>query len=568
MAGLSAPATAPSSARERAIACAIGAALTFALTFPTIPAFARGGRFDSGDGRFSIWNVAWVAHALIEDPRHLLDANIFYPHRGALAYSEMNLVAGAIGAPVYAATRNPVAAHNAAVIVSLFAAFVAMWALVRRLTGSSAAALVSATAYAFSAFTSSHTAEIQLLMLFGFPLVMIAFHRVVDRRDLRSGAMLGAALALNALASGYYGVFAGGMIAAATGWWARRDPRYWVSIAAAAIVAALCVAPALVPYVRAQSEAGALRAKSANEARVYSAGWRDYLTTGTVAGAIEMRAFAVAKHAVLPAVAMQPRKEVLFPGLAVCALAAIGLAIGRRGRPERRTIVGYAAIAVLALWGSFGPDAGLYRLMMATLPGSGFLRAPVRLGIVVIFAVSVLAGVGVSALAVRRRWIAPLCLAAVAIEAYVPWPLQPMAAPERAYQMLRTLPRGGVVEFPFPYMPLDFHSHTKAMIRSTANWQPLVNGYSDYIPDDFQGMALPINQFPDPASFDILRAHDVRYVIFRVAEYGRGEYRQRLLDRFPPYAKYLRRLTDDQDVWLFEVVGWPPPAAGATGATD
>src|SRR5207248_2682341 len=147
--------------------------------------------------------------------------------------------------------------------------------------------------------------------------------------------------------------------------------------------------------------------------------------------------------------------------------------------------------------------------------------------VVVIFGVAALAGVGVSVLSSRRRWIAPLCVAAVALEAWVPWPLQSIPKPERAYQMLGTLPRGGVVEFPFAYVPLEFHSHTKAMLRSMANWQPLVNGYSDFIPPDFEPIAVPINQFPDPASFDILRARNVRYVIVRLGEYGQGEYRRR-----------------------------------------
>jgi hypothetical protein len=45
-------------------------------------------RVDNADGQFGIWNVAWVARTLVVDPLHVFDANIFYPHRGTLAYSE------------------------------------------------------------------------------------------------------------------------------------------------------------------------------------------------------------------------------------------------------------------------------------------------------------------------------------------------------------------------------------------------------------------------------------------------------------------------------------------------
>src|SRR5437867_1667168 len=99
-------------------------------------------RIDPGDAQFSVWNVAWVAHSLVDDPRHLFDSNIFFPHTGALAYSEANLVAGAIAAPVYAITRNPIVTYNVVVFVVLVAAFLTMWALVRHLTGSWTAALV------------------------------------------------------------------------------------------------------------------------------------------------------------------------------------------------------------------------------------------------------------------------------------------------------------------------------------------------------------------------------------------------------------------------------------------
>ena len=42
----------------------------------------------------------WPARSS-SDPLHVFDANIFYPHRWTLAYSEANLGAGALAAPVY-----------------------------------------------------------------------------------------------------------------------------------------------------------------------------------------------------------------------------------------------------------------------------------------------------------------------------------------------------------------------------------------------------------------------------------------------------------------------------------
>lgn len=559
MAVSGAPARAPRASvwPERIGAALAAVVLTAILTYPTVRDFGSLGRFDTGDGRFSIWNVAWVAHALVDDPLHLFDANIFHPHRYTLTYSELNLVAGVFATPVYAMTRNPVAAHNSAIWVGLVLAFLATWGLTRRLTGSPAAALVAATGYTFSAYTASHTAHIQLLTFFGFPLSMLAFHRMVERPTAARGAWLGAALAVTALACGYYGIFAGGLIALAVLFWARFTGAYWKAVAVAVLVLASLVLPVLLPYARARQAAGASRTTTVEVLRSYSANWRDYVTSGTLLHEAGLRRLAVIKRVTIPRVVFPRAKEVLFPGVVMIVFAVVGLAAGVWAKANRRAVLGYALIGALAVWASFGPDAKLYSLMMKVLPFSSLLRAPARLGIIVIFAIAVLAAFGFARLSSGRRWLLPVCLAALVAELWVPWPVRAMPPLPRAYELLARVPRGGVVELPFAYIPTDFHQHTRAMVRSIANWQPLLNGYSDFIPADFKELALPINGFPDERSFEILRQHDVRYVIVRLSDYSVPEYRQRLLERFPPYDKHLRRLTAEQDVWLYEIVSWP-----------
>jgi len=169
-----------SRAREWLVAVGVGAALVCLMTWPTAPGLFTYGRLDTADGRFSIWNVGWIGHALTTSDT-LLDANIFYPHLGTLAYSELNLVAGLLGLPAFVATGSALGATNTAILVGLLGSFLATWALVRRLTGSPVAGLVSATGFTFLPFVQAHTAHIQLLMTFGMPLVLLAFHSLRDR---------------------------------------------------------------------------------------------------------------------------------------------------------------------------------------------------------------------------------------------------------------------------------------------------------------------------------------------------------------------------------------------------
>src|SRR2546422_1662220 len=170
---------------------AAAAILTVALTYPLAFRMGSIGRINTGDGQFSIWNVAWVARTLIVDPVHVYDANIFYPHRGTLAYSEANLGAGALAVPVYWWTRNPYAAHNFVMLLSFVLSATGTYYLVRYLTRSRRAAVISAICFAYCPFVFAHLPHIQLLMTAGLPFSMLAFHRLADSPTPGRGAALG-----------------------------------------------------------------------------------------------------------------------------------------------------------------------------------------------------------------------------------------------------------------------------------------------------------------------------------------------------------------------------------------
>lgn len=536
-------------------AALLGAVLVAVMTAPTLTRPTSVGRLDTDDGRFSIWNIAWIGHALLSNPRGLLDANIFHPHTGTLAYSELNLVAGVLGLPVYAVTRDPLAALNGSIALGLWLTFILTWYLVRRLSGSDGAGLVAATAFTFCPYMSARTAHVQLLMTFVFPLVMIAFHRFTDRPGIPRGAQVGAALAVAALTCGYYGLFAGCMLGLVSLVAARRSSWYWIGLAVAMATAVVVVYPVFSVYVDARAASGAeLRPWAPSAARVYSANLSAYLASA-----------AFAHEWWLPALAAwAPWKDVLFPGVTLLALAAGGVWVARRHGHVRRFVLMYGVLAIVAAWASFGPDGGLYLVMHHVIPGMSMLRAPARLGIVVAFALAVLAGFAVARIERRWTWAPALIVCVLVAELGVrttewgwpSWPLRERLPLSPAYQRLARLPRGVLLEFPFPYVSATFHNHAAPMFWSTYHWQPLVNGYSDLIPPDFYEIALPINAFPDPASFAIARDRQVRYVLWHLDRYDERS-RAVLMQRLATYADYFQPLARTDDVWLFEIVKWP-----------
>lgn len=539
------------------VAILIGTLLACVMTWPLIARPGSVARIDTNDGRFSLWNVNWVAHALTTDPANLFNANIFYPNQRTLAYSDANLVAGVMAIPVHVLTGNPIAAHNSVVFVALVLAFLAAWQLVRRFTSDPWLALGPATGFAFSAFVSAHTAHIQLLMVFVLPVALLAFHRYVEVPSIGRGAVLGLTIALGGLSCGQYGIMAGLAIGLGAFWFARgqrSQVRYWLGFGLAAVLAAAVVLPAFLPYLELRREAG-FRPFDLNEARFYSADARAYV-----------RSTSILYHP-----AKVESGEPLFPGLILAGAAVAGVAAVRRGRrkdegrsengvaPVAARVIGfYAVVTALAVWSSFGPDGGLFTVLANTVPAMTFIRTPARFGPLVLLGLALLAGIGLRAWIPRRHavWLAAVLLVGISVEVKATWGLLPVPPVPEAYRALARLPSAPVVEFHFPYIPSDEHNHARYMFWSMWHWRPLVNGYSDFRPEDFQKIAVPINGFPDPASFEILRERKVRYVTLHLQTYN-PEVRKVMLDRFPPYAEYVRPLVQEGNVWLYEIVKYP-----------
>jgi hypothetical protein len=528
-----------------------GTALTCVLTYPLAFQMGRVGRVNTNDGRFSIWTVSWVAHALTTDPAGVYQANIFYPQRNTLAFSEANLVQGAIAAPVWALTKNPYATHNFAALVSFVIAFAGAYYLARYLSGSRSGAFVAAILFTFSPFTFARTAHIQLLYTGGLPICLLAFHRLADRPTAARALALGVALWLQGLACAYYGIFAGLIIGLATLVTAAtrrrwRDRDYWIAMALAAFVSIALTVPLFLPYLSIQKDAGF--ARTLDDARMYSANLGAWLASA-----------AWAHRWWLPWI--EPYNEVLFPGFMTLGLGVSGIAIAARRPESRELVLIYGLVAVFAVWLSFGPDAGLYTAFYRTIPIFSFLRAPGRTGIVVILCLTMF-----SAVAVKRwldgrghpaRWTAILAVIATLELVQAPLtgfrPVEPFAD---AYRTLALQPVGVVAEFPYFYERSDFPRHAYYMVNSTTHWMPLVNGYSDHIPQEFRNQVRPLSSFPTRESFQILGKVGARYAMFHLNFYDRRS-RQRLLERLETYRAYLRPLVQEGDVWLFEIVGFP-----------
>lgn len=505
----------------------------------------------NGDGQWSVWNVGWVAHALTTNPRGLFDANIFYPHRDTLAYSEANIGAGLLGTPVFWLTESAFAAHNFALLCSFILSAVATYYLTRHLFGGRLGATVAAICFAYTPHVIAHLLHIQLLMTAGIPLCLLAFHRVTERPTFVRGVALGGAMCLQALFCFYYVVFmmlaigyAVLVTAAMRRWWLHRP--YWNAVLAGAVTAITFALLLFAPYLELRQLGGHVRPSEQSEQ--FSADWRAYFASSAY---LHTWMLGVIGH----------WREVLFPGFVALTLGTVGLVgCARRSTRTREITVLYGGLIGLALWTSFGPSGALYRVLYELVPGISFMRAPSRFGLLVAFGLAVMTAAAVNQLEdmVGRRhraWLVVLPLVAL-LDLAVRLEFTPVPKAAPVYRHLAGLPRGALVELPAYSRRVGF-LRSRYMLDSTRHWMPLVNAYSDFIPPEFEANLEVIGNFPTGESLDLLAPQGVRYAIFHLGAYG-GDQREALVARLTKFAPRLRRLYADGQDWLYEIVDAGP----------
>ena len=549
----------------------LAAALAVVCTWPIAYKLDSVGRLNTADGHWSLWCVTWVAHALADDPRDLYNANIFSPHENTLAYSEANIVPGVLGVPAWLITKSPYATHNSVVLMGFIFSFLTAYGLAHYLTRHTVASILCGIAFAYCPFIFARTAHIQLLMTFGLPWAMHFMHRLIDRPNWLNAISLGLILVVQALACAYYGIFAGLVVglgvlyyAYTRGLWKKRA--YWGYVFVAAALSVAIVGPFFLPYITVQKELGFTR--TIEDANMFSADIGAWLASSSHGHRWMLQYLE----------GWGGWNEVLFPGFLTTILGLTGIWIGLRARrnaaaPEvaifgrtREMTAFYTIVLAISFWTSFGPPAGLYTLLFHTIPVFSFLRAPARVGIVVTMALGVLMAIAASHLlqrvAVRRSPRFALAVGGVlavllASElAIAPLKLNDAPPVHEAYRKLAKLPRGVVAEFPFFYERSDFPRHARYMLSSTYHWQPLVNGYSDHIPEDFRHIVRPVSSFPSREAFKLLRERRTRYVLFHMNYYD-SRSRERVIRQIDAYKDFLMPIVQDDEIWMFMITKWP-----------
>jgi hypothetical protein len=496
----------------------ITAALAAIVVFVTWPQAARlaTGVNDFGDPLLNTWILAWVAHAAVTRPAGLFDANIFHPEAGTLAYSEPLLLPALAVAPFNWLGGDPILAHNVLLLGGYVLSGLAVFVLVRSLTGSDAAAFVAGVAFAVYPYRTEHYAKVQLQLAMWIPLALWRLHALFRGGGLRDGVLAGAFLALQAYTCVYYAIYGAifaGLVAVVAVWSTPTARRGIVARSMAAGLLVFVMASAPVAWML-RSASAVVGERSLDEVRAGSATLADYQRPHPESWI----------HGDDGRPGIGERR--LFPGYAAPLVAVVGLAGG--GLVPVAYGVAAAGSAVLSL-GTNGPG---YPWLYEHLEPIRALRVPARFGLFVGLGIAVLAGIGVARLTRSSGRLATGLVLTLAVTAIVAEgrnrPVQLSELPERApliYEWLADQPPGAVVEYPLGNLegrvgPQD----PTYQYYSTRHWLPLINGYSGFEPESYVRMRDALRTFPAAAAIDHLVASGAAYLLVHERFYIDGDF--------------------------------------------
>jgi hypothetical protein len=227
----------------------------------------------------------------------------------------------------------------------------------------------------------------------------------------------------------------------------------------------------------------------------------------------------------------------------VAVLAIVGLLL----RPPGAVPLIYLLAMLLSFELSLGLSGYSYRLLYDHVPIVHGFRAAARLGIFVTFFLAVLGAFGYATIAEGRSPpVRRLLLAAavgVLLLEYRVHPLPLVRYPNASaplYLWLARQPPGVVAELPLVEGRTE--SEARVSYMSTFHWQPLVNGYSGFVPQSYVDRMNALRDCPDDRSLARLQRDNVRYAVVHLGAVGErarevletlaGRYRLKELGRF------------------------------------
>ena len=274
----------------------------------------------------------------------LYDNYFCYPVPDSIVFNENLFGLSLLYLPFYLATKDYLLSYNLLLLLCLTLSGHFTYLLVRRLTGSDLAGLLSGAAFAFCPYVFFEMGRIQLVATQWIALCVFFLHRTVETGRFRDMIGLGLAYVMQLGSCLYYGLFllllflfVGTALVVIHKRW---NAAFWLKLATAALGCIPLAAVEVYPYLTAQNRFSFTR--SLQKAERYSGELSHFLNVYPINRTMTF----------LHEAAKGPTEPIAFPGFTVVALALIAVLVPWIGAYRRQPSEGMKkeAVRTLGFW--------------------------------------------------------------------------------------------------------------------------------------------------------------------------------------------------------------------------
>jgi hypothetical protein len=496
--------------------------LAIAMTWPLVLHLGSEAQLvdDWGDPLYLTWQVAWIGHALLHAPLHILQSNFYWPIENNLTFTDVLFgyaPAGLVG------SQGPHAAlvvHNVIFIFTFVLAFLGAFLLARELGAGAWGGAAAGAAFAYAPWKLAQAGHLHVLSSGGIPLALYLLVRGYRRSHSRlivAGWLVAAwqmTLGFNlGLQFAYLLLVLGAVVIAR--WIVQGRPRLGsTALRASALgIAVFVIVTALVaaPYVHVQRTYPEAKMKTADVA-FFSPPPRAFVTAPSYSlvwgGATSHRRATLRSYV----------EQTLFPGVTTLLFALFGLLSTAY---SLRLRIGLAAGTLASFALSLGlpsadhPDRGFtpFRFLYDFAPGWDGVRTPGRLNNLTSLGLALLAAAGV---ALAIRWVGRFSyrsasavvpaavVAAILVEGFGPMPH--VRVPARP-------PAELAAPAPQLHLPMIVGLDGIYAYWAIGPYPRMANAASSFEPQVVAVVRAAAKVFPDASSVQFLRHIGVRSVI-------------------------------------------------------
>ncbi|MEW5692685.1 MAG: hypothetical protein AB1765_05265 [Candidatus Hydrogenedentota bacterium] len=450
----------------------------------------------TGDHFLHLWLYKWYAKTLFHNPFNLLNTNNFYPNKHTLLFSDIEFFNGFIAAILIKLFKwSDVLTYNFILFLSLVVSGVFHYILAKYLFRNPTTSLIVSLLFLLTPVRYNFFASPQLIFTGFISLFFLCLFRYNDTLKLRWLIYSNVILFCQYIQAGYYFIFLifGYLIFLIIFLFKRPAAHHYLL---SLILTFVLNYPVYKLYSKVMEEHNMER--SIQEVANDSLNFTQYLSSY--------------KKNFSDGELLYPRPLHLFPGFILILLSIAGLYLSFKTDKHYGILISSLLIFYIVV--SFGTN-GPYIFFYKYFEPLKRMRAVWRAYVLAVFLMSILSGIMLNKileLKYRRIIVTIILIVQFMIFPYIKINTQQiplLTEKSKINYFLSNLSKNtGVIMLPLHSIYSGYY-----LYFSSFHWMGLYNGYSGFIPKDYENEYFCLLNFKENEWLDILKKKDIKYIV-------------------------------------------------------